>query len=369
MKKTSGKRITVMLMVAALALSVLAGCGQKEDEPDGPDEDILSENIIITETGEVLEKEMEEENAKPTVSDVPDAASQGETAPTGPEMKADAVPTVNPENITAEADWTEPAQEQVVTDVDQKEPQGHELQLVFLGDSIFDTYRDGSGVPYLTAAQCGADVYNLAIGGTRAAIDADDLADMNNWTSTSLVGVVNAMIKLVPTDCFEGKITKELLDNPNIDYTQTDYFIVEYGMNDFLSASPLDSESGELFNIRTYAGALRYAVSNLQSLAPDATIILCAPNYAQFYNGNWMIGDGNSVNNGYGTLFDYKGICNYVANEYQVLFFNAYQDLGINGYTADEYLEDGIHLTDAGRQLYADALAKMILSYEETKNN
>ena len=43
--------------------------------------------------------------------------------------------------------------------------------------------------------------------------------------------------------------------------------------------------------------------------------------------------------------------------------------LGIDGYTAEEYLEDGVHLTEAGRQLYADALAKIILNYEETKNN
>ncbi|MBD5499581.1 MAG: hypothetical protein HDR10_00005, partial [Lachnospiraceae bacterium] len=53
----------------------------------------------------------------------------------------------------------------------------------------------------------------------------------------------------------------------------------------------------------------------------------------------------------------------------QVYFFDAYLDLGIDGYTAEEYLEDGVHLTAAGRQLYADALAEKILSIEETKNN
>ena len=57
------------------------------------------------------------------------------------------------------------------------------------------------------------------------------------------------------------------------------------------------------------------------------------------------------------------------ANEHSTLFLNAYQDLGIDGYTVEQYLEDGVHLTAEGRQLYADALAKMILNYEETKNN
>ena len=74
-------------------------------------------------------------------------------------------------------------------------------------------------------------------------------------------------------------------------------------------------------------------------------------------------------NNGYGTLYEYKDTCEYVANEYQVVFYNAYEYLGIDGYTADEYLEDGIHLTDKGRQRYADALTKLILETEETKNN
>ena len=58
-----------------------------------------------------------------------------------------------------------------------------------------------------------------------------------------------------------------------------------------------------------------------------------------------------------------------MSKERQTEFFDAYLDLGIDGYTAEEYLEDGVHLTAAGRQLYADALADMILSIEENKNN
>ena len=153
-----------------------------------------------------------------------------------------------------------------------------------------------------------------------------------------------------------------------MDFKNTDYFVIEYGMNDFFRATPLDGEFSK-YDLRTYVGALRYAVSNLQEYANDATIILCGPNYAQFFNGDRFIGDGQSLNTGYGTLFDYKGKCQYVANEQGVEFFDAYMDLGIDAYTADEYLEDGVHLTAAGRQLYADALADMILKIEETKNN
>ena len=340
------KKKVIAVILAAL---MLTGCSQITIEKNGQDNN-EAENVVITETGEVLSKEELQEDAVNTASPDPTAEAQASTVPV--------------------SDIVEPQQEQVITQEDQKEPQGNELQLVFLGDSIFDTYRDGTGIPYRTAVQCQADVYNLAIGGSCATLELEDSGDLSTWTSSSMTGIVNAMIGRVKTDGFADTVAKELLNNPNIDFSATDYFIIEYGMNDFLSARPLDSESGQLYDLHTYAGALRYAVMTLQAYVPDATIILCAPNYAQFYNADgWMIGDGNSVNNGYGTLFDYKGICNYVANAYQTLFFNAYQDLGIDGYTASDYLEDGIHLSDAGRQLYADALAKMILNYEETKNN
>ena len=331
-----------------MAAAVLTGCGSKASE-EGEINPNLSDNIIITETGEVLEKE-----PQPTAE---------------PTEEPTEAPTAEPESqVPADVELKEPEQEQVITEEDQIEPTGSELQIVFLGDSIFDNNRDGTGVPYLTSVQCEADVYNLAIGGTSASIERDEQIENENWTSRSLVGIVKAMRGDVSTEVFAGSRTKDILDNPNVDFGNTDYFVVEYGINDFFRAVPQNNPDND-FDLKSYAGALRYAASNLREIAPDATVILCAPHYAQFFHGDRFIGDGNTLNTGYGTLFDYKGTCEYVAKEQQTEFFNAYQDLGIDGYTAEEYLEDGVHLTEAGRQLYADALAKKILSIEETKNN
>ena len=352
------KKGTVKITIAiALAASLLAGCGQKSGK-DLQDDKVLSDNIIITETGEVIEKEpvTETESAEKDIQPTPQ-----------PEQE-EATPQPASAHQTPAIDLTEPEQEQVITEEDQIEPAGNELQLVFLGDSIFDNSRDGSGVPYLTSVQCEADVYNLAIGGTSASIEYDEQGSYDKWTSRSLLGIVHAIRKEIPTDIFAGTRAKEILDNPNIDFSKTDYFIIEYGLNDFFRAVPLTNSDSDV-DIRTYGGALRCAVSDLRDWAPDATIILCGPTYAQFFNGTWMVGDGNTLNSGYGTLADYAGTCNYVAREQQTLYFNAYQDLGVNNYTAEEYLEDGVHLTAFGRQEYANALAKIILNYEETKNN
>ena len=336
-------------------MTAALGCGRTAEEE--PDDNVLSDNIILTETGETLILPQENEQESP---------HEQLSAEEKTEQEAQ---YVQEEIISPNIEVDIPKQEQVITEEDQTEPHGSELQIVFMGDSIFDNNRDGTGVPYLTAVQCGdADFYNLAIGGTSASIEMGEESESENWTSRSLVGMVKAMKGEIPTDIFAGTRAKEILDNPNVDFSKTDYFVVEYGINDFFRAVPLDNPD-TFFDLRTYAGALRYAMNNLGDVADDATIILCGPHYCQFFNGSQFIGDGNVLNTGYGTLFDYKGISQYVANEHQVVFFDAYLDLGIDGYTAEEYLEDGVHLTAAGRQLYADALAQIIMKYEETKNN
>lgn len=341
-RKRKGKAVLLCVLLCTLAVS---GCRRKYTEEEML-QNTAENNVLITETGEEIEK------PEPVNTASPDPVKEvGETEQQGPAVEMDF-----------------PEYEQIITEEDQTEPQGHNMQIVFLGDSIFDNNRDGTGVPYLTAEKCDADFYNLAIGGTCASIEEFEAIGSEGWTSTSLCGVVNGMMGKISLDIFDGTRTGELLKNPDIDYTQTDYFVVEYGTNDFFRGVR-QSDEEDFFNMRTYAGALRYAVNNLRELAPDATIILCSPMYAQFYHDGYLIGDGNVTNNGNGTLFDYKGTCNYVANEQNTLFLNAYQDLGIDGYTVEEYLEDGVHLTEAGRHLYSDALAQMILSYEETKNN
>lgn len=338
MKKTLKKMTSFALIIASCI--TLLGCQKTitEEEKNAA----AGDNIIITETGEVLTKSTPEPI---------------------PEETATPTPIIDPD-----IELVEPEQQQVITDEDQIEPTSSELQIVFLGDSIFDNNRDGTGIPYLTATACNADVYNLAIGGTSASIEEGEPGGVDeNWTSRGLLGVVHAMEGKIPTTIFEGTRTKEILDNKKIDFKKTDYFVIEYGMNDYFRGVIQNDNSNN--NIYTYGGALNVGAAALQGIAPDATIILCSPNYAQFFDGTWMIGDGNSINKGNGTLFDYKGTCEYVANSNHYEFFDAYNDLGINNYTAEQYLEDGVHLSAEGRSLYAEKLAELILCVEATKNN
>lgn len=347
--KKSISIFTIMIIMA----TVFAGCGSQVEEQ--PDDNVLSDNIILTETGETLILPQKNEQDSPHMQPAEEKTEQE-------------IQSVQEEAVSSNIEEDIPTQEQAVTAEEQAEQGEDRLQIVFLGDSIFDNNRDGTGVPYLTTKQCNADCYNMAIGGTSATIELGESTESETWESRSMLGIVKAMKGEISTDIFEGTRAKEILDDPDMDFSQTDYFIVEYGINDFFRAVPLDNDN--YYDYTTYAGALRYALAELSEIAVDATIIVCCPHYCQFFNDEGhFIGDGNVLNTGYGTLVDYKGVCKYVAKEQQVKYYDAYVDLGINGYTAEEYLEDGVHLTEAGRQLYADALAAKIMKIEETKNN
>ena len=215
-------------------------------------------------------------------------------------------------------------------------------RLFFLGDSILDGYRNETGIAYLTGVYCDADVYNLAMGGTTAALSTYESAVYEEWNSRCLQGVVHAICGNIDSEILNGYQAGEVF--PTCDFSNTDYFVIEYGMNDFLSGVPLSDED-DTFDEYTYAGALRIAIQQLRGNFPDATIVLCSPNYAQFWgkDGSYL-GDGNMVNNGGGALVEYHRVCGNVSADMNTLFLNGYEGIGLDAYTADEYLEDGIHL-------------------------
>lgn len=246
--------------------------------------------------------------------------------------------------------------------------QENDMQIVFMGDSILDDARGDGGVADLIGAGCNAQVYNMAMGGTTAALLPDEQYDFNNWNSRSLLGVVNAIIGNIDGSCLEGYHAGEILEE--CDFSKTDYFVIEYGINDFLSILPnnrylSDGVTRIADEAHTYVGALELAVTLLYGKFPDAKIIVCKPHYCQFFDEEVFIGDSYSRNNNYGPLVSYGGLCDYVYEQHKqenVLLYDALERSGINAYTADEYLEDGIHLSREGRKTYAEPIIRMILA-------
>lgn len=352
MRRTMKKYIFGML-VASVMLVTAIGCGKTSEGEDVTGENTSGDAIVINETPHATD-EMNAENE----------AAQEEIA-----AKAEAIQPVPEGQIVVSPDeLNEPALPEVQIQEELPETKDeNRLQLVFLGDSILDGYRDQTGIVYLTGVNCDADVYNLSMGGTTASLTTYEKSEYENWTSRSLQGVVHAITGNVKPDIMNGYRAGEVF--ASCDFSKTDYFIIEYGMNDFLSGTPLNDEE-DYYDEYTYVGSLRIAIDNLKRYYPDAQIILCSPNYAQFWGSNGaFLGDGNMVNNGGGTLAEYYRVCGNVSSEFHTLFLNAYEGIGLDTYTADEYLEDGIHLSEKGRFEYARILSSIIMENEATRNN
>lgn len=252
------------------------------------------------------------------------------------------------------------------TSNDDKSP--YDMQIVFMGDSILESDNEFDNISTLVAGHCNAKVYNMAMGGTTAALPPNYHYNSGHWTSWSLLGIVNAILGDIDGSIFDGYPPESVLKE--CDFDQTDYFVIEYGINDFLSKIPKSRylAGGETLDIdgaNTYVGALESSIVRLHNRFPDAKIVLITPHYCQFFDKDHIyLGDAYSLDYGEGTLIDYARVCGYVGEVYKddgVMLLFAMEQSGINANTADWYLEDGIHLNAAGRRLYADYISQRIL--------
>ena len=250
---------------------------------------------------------------------------------------------------------------------EEKNKRKYSMQIVILGDSIMDGDRSESGAADIIGEQLNAKIYNMSMGGTTAALMPNEQYNFATWNSRCLMGVVNAIVGNINTDIFDGYAAGEVLKT--CDFEETDYFIIEYGVNDFLTGQIPNSrylEGGDTLAIdatHTYTGALEDAVNRLKSKFPDAGILIIGPHYCQVFNGSTFIGDGYSLDYGYGPLITFARGGGYIADLYKeegVLYFNAFEESGINAETADDYLADGIHMTPLGARVYAEKAASII---------
>ncbi|MCI9372176.1 MAG: hypothetical protein HFI52_02080 [Lachnospiraceae bacterium] len=323
------------------------------------------------ETLQALEKVQEDAGSKDTAQAAPEEEPENTSAEQGQITNLTSVDTGTDAPETAAG--TEGAAQQDASgdneaaQAETPEEDEKDIQIVFMGDSILDSTREYDGVAYLISQNCNAKVYNLSMGGTTAALLPGESMDYPQWDSRCLLGVVNAITGRIDTKIFDNYKAGELMKT--CDFSKTDYFVIEYGINDFLSKIPTsrylpNGEKRNMDEAYTYGGALEEAIRKLRDAYPDAKILLIAPHYCQFFNGETFMGDGYSLDYGYGTLIEYARACGYVYDQHRednVLLYNAFEVSGIDAYTADDYLEDGIHLTSEGRRKYAEDLSRKIM--------
>lgn len=240
----------------------------------------------------------------------------------------------------------------------------HNVQLLFLGDSNMAYDFEGVSIPGLFDEIENYSIYNIAIGGSCAAklntagnperqedlyglYHLAKIARTGNSKSLNVVKDGNNMDEIRKIECLS-----------QIDMSKMDYIIISYGLNDYMAGVVTEGEDD--FDETTYCGALRSGIRNLQTVS-DATIVLASVTYATYPQEDGTFLDGYTKDYGGGTIDVYRDAAQKVAGEFEnVVFFDALSELGIDASNYENYMRDIIHFNQNGRDLYAEALMKVI---------
>jgi len=276
-------------------------------------------------------------------------------------------PTLDEASAAASMEETKEEEPQEQVDEDK-------VVMVFLGDSQIENGRDtGTDLASLVSERVPNSVaYNLGIGGTTAALEHSTTdSSLSKWDSISFNGITYSLAGEVDRDrVFQNYPT--VLENMNkIDPEKVDYYFIEYGANDFFDKMPLDKTQFEGNPLHSYYEALEEGVKTLKEISPNARIVLMTPFYGIYKDTNGkFLGDSYVVSYGIDTLANYARKALNVAEDLDLIDFDAMNDdkkCDLYLDTAEEYLMDGTHLTEKGRQVFARLLAHIPNFYEENE--
>lgn len=252
---------------------------------------------------------------------------------------------------------SEVPQEQEVEEQFLQEPMQEGKKIVVFGDSIWDGWRDETGIAYQVAEQTGATVYNCAIGGSRATSDSNNTDIRGEWNSQSLNTMMYiARGELSAEGQLDGIPAMETLKE--VDFSTVDYLIFSYGLNDYFFDVPLDSDEG-MFEMDTYMGALRHAANKMREAYPNLQIIFITPTYCDMWAGEE---DCTNHNFGSGVLPDYVNGMITASEQVNTYLLNMYEKMELNANNLKDYSDDGVHLNQAGREKYAYLVSEYINS-------
>ncbi|MCR4636213.1 MAG: SGNH/GDSL hydrolase family protein [Butyrivibrio sp.] len=245
-----------------------------------------------------------------------------------------------------------------------------DLQLVFIGDSQFDNWRNSStSISELVGEEMNALHYNLGVGGTCAAVKRDQSGNStdkndNDYEEANFTAICHMLKGDLEISSYSNSISEEFSTVLySIQPEKVDYYIIEYGYNDYYMGLDIYNEN-DPYDEHTYYGALNLGIKMLKEISPSAHFIICTPCYCRFYNGDGKdMGDAYNISKGQGSLAYYADYALRLADNIGARKLDAISGttFNLNSYTYKEYLEDPIHLGYKGRLVYSKALRRIIL--------
>lgn len=244
--------------------------------------------------------------------------------------------------------------------------------VVVMGDSIIGKGRGDGSVDEYFEKYSGMTMVNGAFGGNCASVG--EHADRYSYheESINLYNLAKAAcyrdfgVQWADLAASQTKVAyfeEALSELSAVDLNQTRILLLAFGTNDYTTGKKLD-DPDDPYNVKTYGGALRYAVELFQETYPDLKVVLVTPLFCHLSERENCFGEDF----GGGTLDQYAEKEKEIAAEYGLDVIDVLEDVGINETNYEDYLEDGMHLNEAGRELYARFLAEKIRQLSEEKS-
>lgn len=230
-------------------------------------------------------------------------------------------------------------------------PDLSEYDIVFIGDSILGIDTGTLSFEGIISAFSGASVFNCAQGGTCAAELAPELLCFPKVVSQFLSGRPNA-----PDTVYGQGIIKYAAASHS---GKKLCFLINFGLNDYFNGLPPENPA-DPYDIRSYTGAMRTAVADLQKHYPEALYIIMGPGrITEFENGTLLI-------NGENPLCDYSTAAAALAVELGTSYLDLSHDFPEAGDAlADVLLRDGVHYNEHGRFLLSWKIMDFIAGISE----
>jgi len=238
------------------------------------------------------------------------------------------------------------------------------FRIVALGDSIIGKEREGEAIHAYFEEYTGVPMLNAAFGGNLAS--AGQHADRYSYHEESLnlyalaeavcyqdFGVQKADLAASQTRAWYFEESLGGLERA--DLRKTEILLLEFGVNDYMAGKKTDNPENPL-DVDTYGGALRYSIELFQKYYPNLKIVLVTPAFCHIVDRGFC----TEEDFGGGTLEQYVEAEKRIAAEYGLDVIDVFYEFGMDETNVMAYTEDGMHLSNEGRQAYAHFLAQKL---------
>lgn len=237
-----------------------------------------------------------------------------------------------------------------------------DMIIACFGNAPFaDDADESTNLASLIAKKTGATVYNFAFEGSylsckEAILDtaSNDLFSLY-WLTTIFAAdndtIVNACFSQREDMDIERKAKLSLLQN--LDFNTVDVIAIMYDGSDYLDERGMYNRDDST-NICHFGGALEASIDLIKEKFPHIQVIVLSPTYAY-----GLEEDGTLVDSTLKTYGDEGPLASYVQYQSDVCYktFTTFLDTfygSVNYYTAEDLLEDHIHLSPEARELVAE---------------